>query len=230
MVSQYQRYLNRVLCNVGGIYMNERFEGDSLQSYTIVPAQQQKASVAYLLEKTKDMDWIDDCSVKKGWPLSTPMSHNMGVALFRALIRSCGNLWYSAPLMGEESYSQADLLKDVSDFVWNPTRSGKSLSLLEMEIQNQYISWLTLSSDISQEAHPGKPGYVQFVSEEEEAQYMGFGTFSGMQGAVPAMKHLCFGRLKESLSVLKKMASAGDEHTRQHYQLLIFKISKQLEK
>ena len=230
MVSQYQRYLNRVLCNVGGIYMNERFEGDSLQSYTIVPAQQQKASVAYLLEKTKDMDWIDDCSVKKGWPLSTPMSHNMGVALFRALIRSCGNLWYSAPLMGEESYSQADLLKDVSDFVWNPTRSGKSLSLLEMEIQNQYISWLTSSSDISQEAHPGKPGYVQFVSEEEEAQYMGFGTFSGMQGAVPAMKHLCFGRLKESLSVLKKMASAGDEHTRQHYQLLIFKISKQLEK
>ena len=99
-----------------------------------------------------------------------------------------------------------------------------------MEIQNQYVSWLTSSSDISQEGHQGKPGHVQFVSEEDEAQYMGFGVFNGMQGAVPAMKHLCFGRLKESLSVLKKMASTGDEQTRQHYQLLIFKISKVLEK
>lgn len=209
--------------------MNERFEGDALQSYSIVPAQEQRASVAYLLEKTKDMSWIDECSVEKGWPLSTPMSHNMGVALFRALIRSCGNLWYSAPLMGNESYGQADLLKDVSDFVWKPTRAGKSLDLLEMELQNQYVSWLTSSSSISAQGQPGKPGHVQFAQEDDETMYMGFGTFNGMQGAVPAMKHLCFGRLKESLFVLQKMASTGDEQTRQHYQLLIFKISKALE-
>ena len=73
MVSQYQRYLNRVMMNIGGIYLNERFEGDALASYSIVPASQQKASVAFLLEKTKDMAWLDECSVKKGWPLSTPM-------------------------------------------------------------------------------------------------------------------------------------------------------------
>jgi hypothetical protein len=58
MVSQYQRYLNRVLCNIGGIYLNERFEGDALESYSFVPAQQQKASVQFLLEKTKDINDI----------------------------------------------------------------------------------------------------------------------------------------------------------------------------
>ena len=229
MVSQYQRYLNRVLCNIGGIYLNERFEGDAIASYSIVPAAEQKASVAFLLEKCKDMDWLDDCSVKKEWPLSTPMSQNMGVALFRSVIRTCGNLWYSAPLMGDDSYGQADLLNDVSAFVWKPTRAGKSLTLLEMEIQNQYVAWLTTSSDISAQGPSGKPGHVQFAQEEDEAQYMGFGSFNGMQGAVPAMKHLCFGKLKESLSILKKMASTGDEQTRQHYQMLIFKISKSLE-
>ena len=229
MVSQYQRYLNRVLCNIGGIYLNERFEGDAIASYSIVPAAEQKASVAFLLEKCKDMDWLDDCSVKKEWPLSTPMSQNMGVALFRSVIRTCGNLWYSAPLMGDDSYGQADLLNDVSAFVWKPTRAGKSLTLLEMEIQNQYVAWLTASSDISAQGPSGKPGHVQFAQEEDEAQYMGFGSFNGMQGAVPAMKHLCFGKLKESLSILKKMASTGDEQTRQHYQMLIFKISKSLE-
>ena len=229
MVTQYQRYLNRVLCNIGGIYLNERFEGDALESYSIVPAEQQKASVAFLLEKTKDMDWIDACSVEKGWPLSTPMSYNMGVALFRSLVRTCGNLWYSAPLMGENSYDQADLLKDVAEFVWKPTRSGKSLTLLEMEIQNQFISWLMSSSDISSQGPSGKPGYVQFAQEDDPSQYMGFGVFSGMQGAVPAMKHLCFAKLKEAQTVLKQKASTGDEQTKQHYQMLSFKLSKYLE-
>ena len=229
MVSQYQRYLNRVLCNIGGIYLNERFEGDAIQSYSIVPAHQQKASVAFLLEKTKDMGWIDACSIEKGWPLSTPISHNMGVALFRSLIRSCGSLWYSAPLMGDASYDQSDLLKDVADFVWKPTRAGKSLSLLEMEIQNQFIAWLMSTTVNSSQGQSGKPGHVQFVQEEDESQYMGFATFAGMQGAVPAMKHLCFAKIKESLATVKKMASTGDEQTRQHYQMLIFNISKYLE-
>ena len=229
MVTQYQRYLNRVLCNIGGIYLNERFEGDALESYSIVPAEQQKASVAFLLEKTKDMDWIDACSVEKGWPLSTPMSYNMGVALFRSLVRTCGNLWYSAPLMGENSYDQSDLLKDVAEFVWKPTRSGKSLTLLEMEIQNQFISWLMSSSDISSQGPSGKPSHVQFAQEEDPSQYMGFGVFSGMQGAVPAMKHLCFAKLKEAQTVLKQKASTGDEQTKQHYQMLSFKLSKHLE-
>lgn len=226
MVTQSQRYLNRVLCNIGGIYLNERFEGDALESYSIVPADQQKASVAFLLEVTKDMDWIDACSVEKGWPLSTPMSHNMGVALFRSIIRTCGNLWYSAPLMGENSYDQTDLLKDVSEFVWKPTRSGKSLTLLEMEIQNQFISWLMSGSDISSQGPSGAPGHVQFAQEDDPSQYMGFGVFSGMQGAVPAMKHLCFAQLKDAQTVLKQKASSGDEQTKQHYQRLSFKLSK----
>ena len=226
MVTQYQRYLNRVLCNIGGIYLNERFEGDALESYTIVPADQQKASVAFLLEKTKDMGWIDACSVEQGWPLSTPMSHNMGVALFRSLIRTCGNLWYSAPLMGENSYDQTNLLKDVADFVWKPTRSGKSLTLLEMEIQSQFISWLMSSSDLSKQTQPGMPGHVQFAQEDDPSQYMGFGVFSGMQGAVPAVKHLCFAQLKEAQTILKQKGSTGDEQTKQHYQMLTFKLSK----
>jgi hypothetical protein len=230
MVSQYQRYLNRVMTYIGGIYLNERFEGDALDSYSIVPAHQQRASVAFLLEKTKDMAWLDDCSVKRGWPLTTPISHNMGVALFRALVRSCGNLWYSAPLMGDDSYSQSDFLRQISDFVWKPTRSAKSLTLLEMELQDQYISWLISNASVASQGASGKPGHVQFAQDEDETLYMGFASFNGMQGAVPAMKHVCFGKLKESLVILKKMASTGDEQTRQHYQLLIFKLTNHLEK
>ena len=97
-------------------------------------------------------------------------------------------------------------------------------------MQDQYISWLISNASVASQGASGKPGHVQFAQDEDETLYMGFASFNGMQGAVPAMKHVCFGKLKESLVILKKMASTGDEQTRQHYQLLIFKLTNHLEK
>ena len=228
IVAQYQRYVTRVLYNIGGIYLNERFEGDALRSYELVPAQQQKQSVKFLLEQTKDLAWLDDCSVGRGWPLSAPLAHNMGVALFRTVIKSCGNLWYSAPLMGAQAYGQQEFLDDVASFVWKPTRAGKSLSILEMDLQSQFISWLMTNSEVATPFAQGKPGHVSFA-DEDESMYMGFASFKGMQGAVPAMKHLCFGKLREALTILKKSSSTGDAQTRQHYQMLVRKLEKELE-
>lgn len=229
MIAHYQRLVTRVLYNVGGVYLNECFEGDPLESYTLVPADVQKKSVEYLLSQTKDLQWIDDCALEHGWPLAAPVAHNMGVALFRTVIQSCGNLWYSAPLSGKDTYGQEDLLSDVYAFVWKPTKSGRSLSLLEMELQNQFISWLMTNSEVVTKFAQGKPGHVQFASDiDDDSQYMGFAQFTGMQGAKPAVKHLCFGKLKECLTLLRKMASSGDSQTRQHYQMLIHKLEKEL--
>lgn len=230
MVAQYQQCVTRVLYNIGGVYLNERFEGDALKTYEFVPAVQQKESVDYLLSCTKDLQWLDDCSVGSGWPLTSPLAHNMGVALFRTVLSRCGNLWYSAPLMGSEAYGQSEFLSDVSRFVWGPLRSGKGLTELEMEMQNQFVSWLMTNSDVVTQFKQGKPGYVQFASPEEDgSSYMGFAPFTGMQGAVPASKHLCFGKLKEALALLKKYAGHPDEATRQHCQMLIFRIEKEFD-
>ena len=42
VIYQYFRYLNNVLMNIGGIYMNERYDGDVLPSYTVVPRKDQR--------------------------------------------------------------------------------------------------------------------------------------------------------------------------------------------
>ena len=190
----------------------------------------QRASVEYLLSCVKDLEWLDDCSIRSGWPLMTPIAHNMGIALFRSVLSRCGNLWYSAPLMGASAYGQNDFIKDIADYVWRPLNSGKALTELEMELQSQFISWLMTNSDVLPQFKQGKQGYVQFASpQEDETQYMGFAPFTGIQGAVPASRHLCFGALKNGLAVLKRYANHSDLQTRQHCQMLMHRIEKELE-
>lgn len=227
MVTQYQRYVTRALYNIGGIYLNERFEGDLRPSYSPVPADQQKETVRFLLSEVDNMGWIDDMQKQGGWPLSSPVAVTMGTALFKTVLQRCGSLWYCAPLMGNDAYGQEEFLNDIADFVWNPTRRRSTLTPVRMEVQSQFIAYLLTNSEVSQAGLPQvMPPQKHFTSGEE---VLGFGQFSGMQGAVPATKHICFSHLMKSLSVLKAGLNSGDEVTRAHYALLIKKIEKALE-
>ncbi|HJF72376.1 MAG TPA: zinc-dependent metalloprotease, partial [Butyricimonas virosa] len=68
VIYQYFRYLNNVLMNIGGIYMNERYDGDVLPSYTVVPRKDQRRAVKFLLDQMKDMDWLDAKEMQEGYP------------------------------------------------------------------------------------------------------------------------------------------------------------------
>lgn len=236
MITQYQRYVTRVLYNIGGIYLNERFEGDARDSYIPVSKEMQKASVKFIFDNINDIDWIDSNMQVTGMPLKAPVAPAMGLALFKSLIQRCGSLWYCSPLMGEDPYSQSDFLNDVASYVWEPTKKGKSLDNLQMEIQSSYVNYLFSNASVVVSFPQTKPGHMMFTNDGTDLyeegvspENMGFAPFSGMQGAIPAMKHICFGKLNDTLQLLKKMSSTGDAATRQHYKLLINTIEKGLD-
>lgn len=236
IVTQYQRYVTRVLYNIGGIYLNERFEGDKRDSYIPVSKADQKASVKFICDNIHDLKWIDESIQSEGMPLKPQVAPAMGLALFKSLIQRCGSLWYCSPLMGNEPYTQTEFLDQIADFVWKPTKSGKSLNNLQMEIQSSYISYLFSNAAVSTPFPQGKPGHMKFTDDQEDTytdglspEVMGFAPFSGMQGAIPAVKHICFAKLNDSLQLLKKMAYTGNAETRQHYKMLIHSIEKSLD-
>ena len=39
IVYQYVRYLNHVTFNIGGVYLNERYDGDARPGYQVVPGK-----------------------------------------------------------------------------------------------------------------------------------------------------------------------------------------------
>ena len=225
LVTQYQRYVTRALYNIGGIYLNERFEGDERESYAPVSGADQRRTVNFLLEQTKSLDWIDRMA-GAGWPLTSPVAPTMGTALFKTIVQRCGSLWYCTPLMGEDAYSQKDFLGDIASFVWKPSREGRRISEIEMELQSQFISYLMTNSYTPANTPQQMPPQKRFADESE---VWGFGQFAGMQGALPATRHICFSFLQDSLNLLKRFAqSSSDADSRAHYRMLAARIEQHL--
>lgn len=49
VLTQYIRYLNHVLANVGGIYFAEKMEGDPVEAYRSVPRERQREALLFCL-------------------------------------------------------------------------------------------------------------------------------------------------------------------------------------
>lgn len=53
MLTQYIRYLNHVLANVGGIYFAEKMEGDPVEAYRSVPRERQRDALLFCLARSR---------------------------------------------------------------------------------------------------------------------------------------------------------------------------------
>lgn len=145
VIYQYFRYLNNVLMNIGGIYMNERYGGDVLPSYTVVPRKDQRRAVKFLLDQMKDMDWLDAKEMQEGYPLRGNIASYLQDEIFFAMIKQIGNVMICASKsLGEDVYTAEDYMKDIYDYVWAPTQQGKTLTSIEKLMQ---INLLTTIMD-----------------------------------------------------------------------------------
>ena len=145
VIYQYFRYLNNVLMNIGGIYMNERYDGDVLPSYTVVPRKDQRRAVKFLLDQMKDMDWLDAKEMQEGYPLRGNIASYLQDEIFFAMIKQIGNVMICAnKSLGEDVYTAEDYMKDIYDYVWAPTQQGKTLTSIEKLMQ---INLLTTIMD-----------------------------------------------------------------------------------
>ena len=145
VIYQYFRNLNNVLMNIGGIYMNERYDGDVLPSYTVVPRKDQRRAVKFLLDQMKDMDWLDAKEMQEGYPLRGNIASYLQDEIFFAMIKQIGNVMICASKsLGEDVYTAEDYMKDIYDYVWAPTQQGKTLTSIEKLMQ---INLLTTIMD-----------------------------------------------------------------------------------
>lgn len=157
IILQYQRYLTRVLYNVGGIYLNERYEGDVRESYAPVSREDQQRTVAFVLQQVKDLDWLDNQDVKRNFPLTPQIAPTFSQALFKSLLQRCSMLWFCTPIMGKDAYSQEDFLNEIFNAVWEPTRRGRSLTPVERDIQQIFISYLLTNSSVMMAVEQQQP-------------------------------------------------------------------------
>lgn len=142
VVYGYVRYLSFVLSDIGGIYLNERYEGDKLPSYTSVPKKQQKKALEFMLNELKDLSWLDADDVMREFPIRNSVSVQLEDAIIDGILSRSGAVALSASKSDSNPYTQEEYLGDIERFVWAPTRAGKSLSEMEMRIQMNFLTKL----------------------------------------------------------------------------------------
>ena len=172
-MTQYVRYLNHVLANVGGIYLAEKMEGDPVEAYRSVPRERQREALQFCLRQLKEMKWLDNREVLRNMPLMGSPSETLSASLIAVVVAAPARVATSAALAEGDAYTPEECRKDIYDFVWAPTLAGRAPDQTEMMLQREYVRNLCLSAGLVYTA-TGARESKKFVADEGLLPYPEF--------------------------------------------------------
>jgi hypothetical protein len=167
MSMQYKRYIDHVAANIGGIYLNETFEGDPLPTYQSVSKEKQIRALKFLLKQVKDVDWFED----------NDLFHNVTIGRSKTYSRAMAKNLFST-IMGrlysldknnfrcknsKNIFTKKEYLNLVYNFVWESTKRGKNPTKTEMNLQQEFLSGILGSCGLK----AGKGGVKLGIADNE---------------------------------------------------------------
>ncbi len=249
---QYIRYLNHVLANVGGIEVNEKYEGDNVMHYKVVSKKKQQEALQFILTQLENNNWLEPESLLKnititGTPL-VALRNNMVSTLLQLPAR----VQLGAVRTDEKNpYTPTEVLDDLYEAFWKPTKQRKKLTAAQMQMQKAFVAAVTKETKLSNVSAGSGDALavnstlpiVQFNQDLEtipacaigvhtrvggnNIPVSGFGYMNVQFNMMPALEPFYYGLLKKVQSLLKTVAtSTGDKETAQHYQLLLHQVNK----
>ena len=177
IVYQYVRYVNHVLLNIGGIYLNERYDGDELPSYSVVPKEKQRQAVDFLLGQMRDLEWLNAPDMQQKLPLMSNISPELEEKIFGALLSRRWAVALSAEKDdSKDTYSTREFLTHVQDFAFAPTRQGKTLTTQDKKMQMEILRQILLFTDLGKKGMSGDPlslaGRCKMIEVPEQVKLM----------------------------------------------------------
>lgn len=166
MISQYKRYINNVLMNIGGMYLYDVREGDAPgAAYKPVSKEVQRASVDFLLKQLYDMDWLNNEELLRNLPPQKNQAVEMQIgtaSMFKNLLTiKKKNAIILTAAQSEDPYTLDEYLNDIYQTVWAKTIAGKSLEAIDKTYQTDFIISMISAFDTD-----AKAGSVMFTDPD----------------------------------------------------------------
>ncbi len=145
ILSQYKRYINNVMMNIGGLYLYDVHEGDAPGvAYRPVPKEVQKASLDFLLAQFYDMDWLVNEELLKNLPPQKNTAEDMQIgsaSIFKSLLSiKKKNAVVLSSRLSDDPYTLEEYIDDIYGVVWAKTIAGKSLDAVDITYQSDFIT------------------------------------------------------------------------------------------
>ncbi|MEG0796842.1 MAG: zinc-dependent metalloprotease [Odoribacter sp.] len=158
VVFQYLRYLNHVILNIGGLYLNERYAGDLRYSYTTVPKEKQKMALQFLLNELENMEWLDGKQFQEGFPLIANVSQFIADDVCRGLMARPLFITLCVDKTIDEPYTEEEYMDDIYRFVWKKTLRGETLRDIDKKLQLRFLAQVLKGSTLQKGMSGGMLG------------------------------------------------------------------------
>lgn len=134
MTQLYYSFVN-VSANMGGIYMNEKYEGDSIPSYVSVPKDIQRRALRFLLERLENMSWLDNKRLNKDVVEVVSLGKYCQDMLSTVVFKSLSTLDLSAS-KSSDPYTQDEAMDELYDYIMRDVASGQESTDANIAMQH----------------------------------------------------------------------------------------------
>jgi hypothetical protein len=145
---QFNRYMNHVLRNVGGVYETPKSVEESGNVYEPTPKTMQKDAVSFLQKQLFETPtWLLDKNIlnKVSNPVSSEAVGNIQISVLNSLFRASrlNIMAISSNRFGtENTYQVDDMMNDVKKGVWSELVSKKPIENMRRNLQKAYVEAL----------------------------------------------------------------------------------------
>lgn len=249
MTSQYRRYMHHALWYLGGVYVNERKEGDAYHPYVAIPKKMRKGALMFLLKQINEEEQIDKFSNRSFLSLDIQrVQQNMNEFVFAAIMARIELVRFAALNVETKSelYSEKEYLNDIYKYIFKKTMRGQSLTEKEQKFQRIYINrmftdaqlgvekigmFTSLTDEINIPADLSANFENNVALENDPTINRGFEFVRNIEtDKIKANPTAYFEMLIKVKNLVRRMKNTGNSATRAHYELLLFKINKALDK
>ncbi|MBB2148886.1 zinc-dependent metalloprotease [Pedobacter gandavensis] len=259
-IFQWLTYAEHVTANIGGYYLEKPVAGDHKNAYTPVPKAMQIKALDYLKQEVMEVpDWLFNKDLLlKTFPIKDSPAGPYEYAPYNVRREFQYGVLYSLVsqerllrmmemevLLGKDSvYTANELLKEVRETVFAKTQRGKTLSITDRMLQQNYVDVLLVSTDKMLEKITktslqdnklkmqnqlqvcdfSNDGKSVVGAEEKSLRNIQVSSMSRTSDVAAAKRS----ELLQILTILEKNKGRGDDATKGHYLDLILRIRQSL--
>ncbi len=239
LTNQYYRYINNVMAQVGGIYLNNVKAGSSVKPSTPVSRKVQKASLKWVFAQLRASSWLNDADVTSNLPLASPQSNKICAAVAKTLASTVPvNVILASNVPGNgKPYTVREYYDDLYSELFASSIAGRRLTSEEKTLQREVLT--TSAKDVK--SLLSKSLTEDSVEDElvAEPMWCGHDDICLGEGKGPYQKTVSVQTIDESdgcrivfLNKVKALAasrkSSAPVEDRAHYEYLLARVNAAL--
>ncbi|MEG0808381.1 MAG: zinc-dependent metalloprotease, partial [Alistipes sp.] len=136
IVKQYNRYVQAVLMNIGGIKLYDAKDRSRCEA---VNADYQRQAAKWVLAQMSDCSWLDQAATTDAMPLHIENAPVFVGNTMRDLLSKVKAVTLCAHISKAKAYTQEQFIGDLYDQIWKPTLTSKSPTAIERLLQRRFV-------------------------------------------------------------------------------------------